>query len=432
MNASEDRRVVTVVALAAMLTAAIFVFVIPGTDIGGVKPGALALILGTMAACARLFPLQIAFRRRMVIDTAPLFAAALLLPPALAGAAAFAGIGVAELICLARGNGARRQVVFNACQAALGVIAGAAAFDAVAQGATISADGATVTAAAGAALVMLAANDLLVFFVVWAQLGLRLDRMARDFVRGRGDLAYDAALYGLGLLTALVGAGSPWLVPLFAVPVPTVYQAMRNQIALRKQTREAVMALADAVDDRDPYTFGHCRRVAEFAAELCAHMRYSPDLTDEIVLAARVHDVGKIGIRDAVLLKPSRLTPEEFDHIKQHPDIGARLTARFPDFSRGTRYIRHHHERWDGTGYPSGLRANDIPLGARIIAVADTYDAMTSTRPYRAGLSDEAAHTEMARVAGEQLDPEIVAAWLDLRGWSAAIEPVALPLRLAA
>jgi len=135
------------------------------------------------------------------------------------------------------------------------------------------------------------------------------------------------------------------------------------------------------------------------------------------VLAARVHDVGKIGIRDAVLLKPGRLSDDEYAHIKEHPDIGARLTARFPDFARGTRYIRHHHERWDGGGYPSGLRGKEIPLGARIIAVADTYDAMTSTRVYREGLEDELVRQEMARVTGSQLDQEIVEAWFRLREW---------------
>src|SRR4029078_7846279 len=115
-----------------------------------------------------------------------------------------------------------------------------------------------------------------------------------------------------------------------------LYRAMQTQIALREQTRDAVTALADIVDERDPYTYGHCKRVAEFSAAICARLGLSPDLTDEVVLAARVHDVGKIGIRDAVLLKPGRLTDAEFDHIKHHPDIGARLTARFPDFARST------------------------------------------------------------------------------------------------
>jgi HD-GYP domain-containing protein (c-di-GMP phosphodiesterase class II) len=204
---------------------------------------------------------------------------------------------------------------------------------------------------------------------------------------------------------------------LLALPVPVLHRAMKYQVALRVQTREAVIALADTVDDRDPYTFGHCRRVAVFSEGICRELGLSRDLTDEIVLAARVHDVGKIGIRDAVLQKPGRLTEEEFAHIKEHPDIGARLTARFPDFAHGTKYIRHHHERWDGKGYPSGLKGRDIPMGARIISVADTYDAITSSRVYREGLDDEFARKEMARVAGSQLDREAVEAWFRAKSW---------------
>ena len=127
--------------------------------------------------------------------------------------------------------------------------------------------------------------------------------------------------------------------------------------------------------------------------------------------------VGKIGIRDSVLQKPDKLTDDEFNHIKEHPEIGARLTARFPDFAAGTRYIRHHHERFDGSGYPAGLKGKDIPLGARIIAVADTYDAMTSTRVYRAGLDDHVTQLEMERVRGAQLDPEVVDAWFAHMAW---------------
>ncbi|MGE5597368.1 MAG: HD-GYP domain-containing protein [Hyphomicrobiales bacterium] len=379
-----------------------------------------AAVLVPLIVVGRLFPLQVAFRRRMVTDTAPLFAAALLLRPELAAVTVALAIAPAELVSGVRGKQLfMRQVVFNTCQALLGVVAGSLVFQLFAGDLRLppenSAEAAAIFGAGGA---MFIANDVLVFMVVWAQLGLRFQRMVWDYVRGRSDLTYDLALYTAGGGAALAGAVEPLLLLLLVLPLPVVYRAMRNQIALRRQTRDAVIALADIVDERDPYTFGHCKRVAEFSAAICAEMGLSPDLTDEIVLAARVHDVGKVGIRDAVLLKPGSLTPEEYEHIKQHPDIGARLTARFPDFSRGTRYIRHHHERWDGSGYPNGLRGRDIPMGARIIAVADTYDAITSTRVYREGLGDEFARREMAAVAGTQLDPEVVTAWFATRGWA--------------
>ena len=382
---------------------------------------ALALGLGAAAVVARHFPLQIAFRRRMVTDGAPLFASLLLLPPWLAAVVAFVAVGLAE--CLVPSSKRDfRQVVFNACQAFLGVAAGAGVFAVVANASLPSSDASVMWGVLLSAAAALAVGDALVFLVVWAQLGIRFRRMAADYMKGRADLPYDAALYAAGFVGAMAGSIHAWLLVLLVVPTPVLYRAMRNQMALRQQTREAVEALADIVDERDPYTFGHCKRVAEYAAALCRQMGFSPDLTDEIVLAARVHDVGKIGIRDSVLLKPDRLSDDEYDHIKQHPDIGARLTARFPDFAAGTRYIRHHHERFDGSGYPLGLVGKEIPLGARIIAVADTYDAMTSTRVYRPEMDEDRARTEMLAAAGPQLDPEVVDAWFAFKGWEATAD----------
>jgi hypothetical protein len=378
---------------------------------------ALAAGLAALVAAGRLFPIQIAFRRRMVTDTAPLFAASLLLHPGPAGLVALCAIGAAEVVTGRRTRIDLRQVTFNASQACLGVMAGAVAFHGVAANSLPSDSASVMWGVGAAALVMLATNDILVFSVIWAQTGIRFKRMAWDFVRGRDDLVYDLALYGAGFIAALMASIHPWLLGIVAVPLPVLFRAMRNQVALRQQTREAVIQLADIVDERDPYTFGHCKRVADFTDLLCKQLGLSHDLTEEIVLAARVHDVGKIGIRDAVLLKAGRLTEEEFAHIREHPDIGARLTARFPDFAKGTRYIRHHHEKWDGSGYPMGLKGKDIPLGARIIAVADTYDAITSTRVYRDGLPPDFARTEMARVAGTQLDPEAVTGWFAVQSW---------------
>jgi response regulator RpfG family c-di-GMP phosphodiesterase len=184
-------------------------------------------------------------------------------------------------------------------------------------------------------------------------------------------------------------------------------------------------ALVNALEAKDPYLRGHSARVADLSASVAAQLGCDDELVEAVRTAGRLHDIGKIGIRDAVLQKPGKLTDEEYDHIKQHPDIGARLTARFPDFAHGTRYVRHHHERWDGRGYPSGLKGKDTPLGARVIAVADTYDAITSSRVYREGLDDEFAREEMARVAGTQLDHEVVEAWFRAKSWQWPAEEVA-------
>ncbi len=412
---------VTLAALLALAAVATLALLRPG---GFQQHAALVAMFAPFIALCRLFPIQIAFRRRMVTDTAPLFAACLVLGPLAAAVTAGIAIAAAEFVTGRRTRVDPRQVIFNASQALLGVAAGSVAFSLIASHPLPADSTSVMVGVIGAAFAMAATNDALVFSVIWAQTGVRFDRMLWDFARGRGDLPYDAALYAAGFVAALLTSYHSWLLVLVAMPLPVLYRAMANQVALRQQTREAVIQLADIVDERDPYTFGHCKRVADFSAEVCTQLHLPHDLAEEVILAARVHDVGKIGIRDAVLLKPGRLTDEEFAHIKEHPDIGARLTARFPDFSRGTRYIRHHHERWDGAGYPLGLKGQDIPLGARIIAVADTFDAITSSRPYRDGLPEETARLEMARVAGTQLDPEVLRAWFAARGWEWPEEPV--------
>ena len=266
----------------------------------------------------------------------------------------------------------------------------------------------------GSATSMFMVNDLMLLSVITAQLGRNV---LRTWWKDRPQLPYDAALYVAGFAFALVGNHYPWLLPLVAPLVVVFYRAMRTQVSLRTQTREAVEALADIVDERDPYTFEHSKRVAEYCRGVCKFLDIPHDLAEEIVSAARVHDVGKIGVRDAVLLKPGKLTGDEFDEIKQHPDIGARILSRFPDFGRGTSYVRHHHEKYDGTGYPLKLKGTAIPFGARVIAVADTYDAMTSNRVYRDSLGDDRARDEMGEVAGTQLDPEVVVAFFKYKQW---------------
>lgn len=418
MSRRSDFRVITLVSLVAVLSGLLLTSLWRDAPAVGGWDLVASVTLGLLISLGRLFPLPVAFRRRMVIDTAPLFAAGLLLPPHLAALVSVTAIAPAELITGLRSQLHTRQVVFNTCQAMAGVSAAAVVMSQFAASDDIARlDGAAVAGLFLGGIAMFVVNDLMIFSVVWAQVGLRFHRMVWDYVRNRNDLPFDLALYAAGALTAVVGSGRPLLLWVLALPLPVVYRAMRNQVALRVQTREAVIALADIVDERDPYTFGHCKRVAAFAQMICERLGLPHDESDEIVLAARVHDVGKVGIRDAVLLKPQKLTDEEYGHIKLHPDIGARLTARFPDFSKGTSYIRHHHEKWDGTGYPFGLKGKEIPLGARVIAVADTYDAITSTRVYREGLTEEFARAEMARVAGTQLDPQATAAWFHAKGW---------------
>jgi HD-GYP domain-containing protein (c-di-GMP phosphodiesterase class II) len=172
-----------------------------------------------------------------------------------------------------------------------------------------------------------------------------------------------------------------------------------------------VRALASAIDAKDPYTSGHSDRVARFAVRLSLEMRCEPKFTNTIYMAGLLHDVGKIGIDDSVLRKPGRLTDAEFEHIKLHPELGYRILADLKQLSDVLPAVLHHHERWDGQGYPHGLSAENIPTMARIMAVADAYDAMTSDRPYRAGMSEEKVDAIFREGSGSHWDPAVVRAY---------------------
>jgi putative nucleotidyltransferase with HDIG domain len=167
--------------------------------------------------------------------------------------------------------------------------------------------------------------------------------------------------------------------------------------------------LADALERRDPYTYRHSIRVTEYVWTILDAMPHIPRPTAEaIVAAAHVHDLGKVGSQDGSLKKPAELSPEERREIEQHPAIGAEIVSRLEAYTQSVDTIRHHHERWDGTGYPDGLKGERIPLGSRIIAVADAFDAMTSDRVYRAALSVDEAIAELRKGRGTQFDPQIV------------------------
>jgi HD-GYP domain-containing protein (c-di-GMP phosphodiesterase class II) len=177
---------------------------------------------------------------------------------------------------------------------------------------------------------------------------------------------------------------------------------------------EFVGSLAGALDARDPYTAGHSRRVSEYACSIAQALNLSETQREEIRIAALLHDFGKVGIADSVLRKPGRLSAEEFALLKQHPTIGRRILEGVAGFQAYLPVVELHHENWDGTGYPLGLAGENVPLFARIVHVADAYDAMTSDRPYRRGFSHEAALAELLRFAGSQFDPSIVSIFTKL------------------
>lgn len=171
---------------------------------------------------------------------------------------------------------------------------------------------------------------------------------------------------------------------------------------------EVVDSLTAALDAKSHYTCGHSERVADFSLLLAQGLRLSPQEQQRIHIGAHLHDIGKIGVPDAILNKSGKLTEQEFEIMRQHPEMGDKIIGKIKIFQDITDIVRCHHERFDGNGYPNGLTGMEIPLGARIVAVADSLDAMISLRPYRTVFSFGEALQEIQRCRNTQFDPDVV------------------------
>jgi len=217
------------------------------------------------------------------------------------------------------------------------------------------------------------------------------------------------ALAPLGFLMAMLYQSQGlWTVLLFFVPLLMARWSFKAYVDMRQAYDDTVQSLAAAIDAKDPYTHGHSQRVSRYAVALGRAAGLPEKRLEEMGYIALLHDVGKIGIPDPILQKPDRLSDQEMSSVKQHPVTSSEIVSRIHLLHRASSVVRAHHERWDGKGYPDGLLGEDIPLEARIIAVADAFDAMTSTRPYREALAPEAALEELKLSAGSQLDAYLV------------------------
>jgi putative nucleotidyltransferase with HDIG domain len=195
---------------------------------------------------------------------------------------------------------------------------------------------------------------------------------------------------------------------LFFLPLLLARRSFELYTKMRKVYLDTIRALAAAIDAKDPYTKGHSERVAEMSVALAEELHLSDRDIENIEYTALLHDIGKIGIRDSILGKESSLTSQEFDKIKEHPIMGAKIIEPVDFLKNSYEAIYHHHEKYNGEGYPDGIKSEDIPILARIIAVADAYDAMSSDRPYRKKLSKDKILKELKDQSGKQFDPEIV------------------------
>lgn len=385
------------------------------------RAGLPALELGSIFVLASGVALVIAagycpicIGRNVAVNMAStvMFAMALLLPPAYAAAGAAAGMALLYVFM----RWPALYVVFNAGQSALtvggaglilslGVSAGSKGIGA--------AEAAAIVAAAGAFFLI---NSVVVTTFAVLHGGMRFStHWKRSF--GQAIVPYMSTLL-LGVVVAVTYMHAPIMAPILILPTIAIYRSLRDAIVLRRQTRETVEFLADIMDKRDPNTYAHSQRVADLARGIAARLHLPEDEQEAIAQAARVHDLGKLGIPDGILFKPERLSAAEVEEIRKHTVIGSEIVGKLPQYTQGKEFILFHHERYDGSG-SFRLHGEHIPLGARIIGAADAYDAMTSNRPYRPALKVEDALAEVGRGKGAQFDPAVADALISvIRGAS--------------
>jgi len=224
----------------------------------------------------------------------------------------------------------------------------------------------------------------------------------------------NVTLIPLGAVTAALWQLRPWAVFVLVLPMVIVRQSFSHLADLQRQTRQALVSMADAIDQRDPSTYQHSRRVALVAEAIANQLNLPYEEIRVLRTAARLHDLGKIGMSNTLLYKPGRFTDEELVEFRKHPVIGAELVRSFHSFADGQSLILHHHERYDGRGYPQGVAGENIPLGSRILNVADSVDAMTSRRTYNTKVTLRDAVEEVLRNNGTQFDPLVVDAFLEI------------------
>lgn len=335
------------------------------------------------------------------------FAGAVLFGPAFAALAAAGAVLTSDL---ARRRKSFVQTMFGAGQMALCGAAAGLTFSMLRNENDVAL-ASNVLAYVAAAAVYVAVNSGLACGVL-ALLGQPFIRVWLRTLRDGGIIYFAEA--PLGVLLANAYSQSPWALLYFPAIVLVFYRGTMLYQRLRTETDQALVVLANTIDKRDRYTFEHSVRVSAYVKQIAERLGLSQDDLDLIVSAAQVHDLGKISIDNRILLKEGPITPEERLKINTHAAAGAELAGQFSMYRQGAEIIRHHHERWDGTGYPDGLASEAIPLGARIIAVADVYDAMTSDRPYRKALPHDVAVNELVKGRGTQFDAKLVDVFLSL------------------
>lgn len=255
-------------------------------------------------------------------------------------------------------------------------------------------------------------NFLLVSTVISLSQGTRWLRQLTNDVKL--EMIHFATLVPVSLLIVILYNYEPLSIAILLLPLAMAHFSFDNYMTLRTETKNTIEVLADIIDKRDAYTAQHSFRVANYCEAIAHKLKLNQSDYETLITAAKVHDLGKISVPDSILLKNSRLRDEERNVIMDHAMIGYKILNNLRFYKSGARFVYHHHERYDGKGYPRGLKGLQIPLGARIMAVADSYDAMTSDRPYRKAMSAGDALEELIKNSGTQFDPEIVEVFVQI------------------
>lgn len=410
MSKQEVARVVRSVSIGTALLSALCAVAWPEPTTQEWVAAIFFFVFGTLAS---LLGYQTTKATSGTIGFLPFLSVALVAPNIAALIAVGASVVVSELIA----RKTIQKVLFNTSQQLLAELAAVAVYRALG-GQSILVSGPPAIAFLAMVVVFFVTNKLAVSVVVSADRG---GKTKQHFLKSmRGSAVYDLFAFPLILLfsVAYKEFGPSWSAA-FALPMLGLRQLYKQNFALQKINEELLQLMVAAIEARDPYTSGHSQRVQRYARFIASTVGLGAKATERVATAALLHDVGKIHEEFApILRKAGRLTDEEFQIMTTHPEKGASLVGKVSHFADLVPVIVAHHEAWAGTGYPKRLAKEEIPIGARVIALADTIDAMCSSRPYRKGLSPEVVRQEIAKQSGLQFDPAMCDRLLQPAVWT--------------
>jgi putative nucleotidyltransferase with HDIG domain len=368
---------------------------------------AVVLIAAVAVALLDAFPIVPLHQVEITISNSAKFAVLLLYPPPVVILGAFLGTALYELRAK-RSTWVKK--VFNVSEMAVTWLVVAWVYALLHQP-QVDYFGSiqNVIALIGSGLVDFVVNSVMVCLVISFAVNLPFRYI---WLRNlRQVIWHELSIIPLGTIIAVLWQFNPVSIVLAALPLEVVRRSYKIVNDLQRQTQEALSALVRVIDERDHHTLDHSERVSQYARKIAEALDLPQEDIDAIASAALLHDVGKVGMADDILFNPKILNPQERKHAQEHAEIGAMLLSKFPLFDKGAVLVKHHHERYDGTGYPENLKGKAIPLGSRVISVADAYQAMTEDRPYRRALSVDQAIAQLVAGSGTQFDPEVVQAF---------------------